>query len=398
MKILIANPHLKVGGIASSLMNWIEYLKRKEGYDVTLVIFDTEIDSKYISILNDIDVIVLNRFEKYRLNHKRFRTYSIKYRLYFILMFVLRKCNLSNSFIKKIFKKYKFDGEYDVAISYSNDIPYRKDNVLCNDFVLYSVHAKKKIAWIHNDINRLGFTAKYIKRRFLKFDYIVNVANSCKKQLDQLFPNFKNKSVVISNPIDFSSINKKSNIDNKIKINEGIYNFVTVARIAKQKRIDRLIDVATILHAKGLDFNWYVLGGGNELEFFKNELKKRGLEKKVFFKGFVNDPYIYIKSCDFFILTSDYEAQPVSVLEALLLSIPVVSTDIPIMKEFIVKGKNGFITKKNSEDIANILAKIIKNKISLKGFTFEYDKFKSEFNDLIIKCTYNNDSSINKSI
>ncbi|MDM1509308.1 glycosyltransferase [Myroides odoratimimus] len=390
MKILIANPHLKVGGIASSLVNWLHYFKNYTNHEVTLVIFDSEVDEKYLESLKGYDIVILDKFEKYRLSHRNFGKYSLKYKGYFAFMAILRKLNFSNKYIKNKFRKYSYVGQYDLAISYSNDIPNKQDNVLSNDFVLYSVNARNKVAWVHNDIERLGFTVEYAKNRFKYFDFIVNVASSCKEQFDSLVPEFSKKSLVVSNPVNEVEIKEKIQESLGIRYNDKVFNFVTVARIANQKRIDRLFEIAKRLNEKGLEFNWYILGGGEDLESFRDLVVKNNLSNKVFFKGFVNNPYVYLNIADYFVLTSDYEAQPVAVLESLTLSIPVITTNIPIMYQFIEEGKNGFIRNKDVNELVEVISNVIENNIRLKGFEFNYKQYVVEWDALVSKCNLEN--------
>ncbi|MBT6154915.1 MAG: glycosyltransferase family 4 protein, partial [Planctomycetaceae bacterium] len=53
---------------------------------------------------------------------------------------------------------------------------------------------------------------------------------------------------------------------------------------------------------------------------------------------------------DLFLLTSDMEASPVSILEAMACGLPVVSTRVGSISETIADGVSGFLVEKTAED------------------------------------------------
>ena len=49
----------------------------------------------------------------------------------------------------------------------------------------------------------------------------------------------------------------------------------------------------------------------------------------MFFTGFVDNPYVYMKAATAFVLSSRWEGHPLVLAEALALDLPIVSTDCP---------------------------------------------------------------------
>src|SRR5690606_34170365 len=129
--------------------------------EVDVVIFDDDFHEKYEYLKEEFNIILLKNFKALRLGRHNFGKYKFSWSLIFIGTLILRKLGLIGPVFKFLFNRFKFKYNYDLAISYSNDVPKRKDFVLSNDFVEFSVVAKKKVAWIHNDIEKLGFTKKY---------------------------------------------------------------------------------------------------------------------------------------------------------------------------------------------------------------------------------------------
>ena len=125
------------------------------------------------------------------------------------------------------------------SASGDNDIPKSKTNLGCNDLVENVIKSKKKIAWIHNDLQELGFTKDYILSRYQGFNKVVTVSNYCKDAFEELAPEFKSKSYLVHNFISEHEIITKGNLENPYK-KKSEKILVTVARIDNhQKRIDR---------------------------------------------------------------------------------------------------------------------------------------------------------------
>ena len=374
---------MKIGGISSSLAGWLYYLKQDTDFEVDLVVFNDEFDSKYESIKHDFNVIYLKQFRSLRLSRYELKNYPTSWVFQFFGLLLLRKLHLQKFYLRRKFKKFHFDKTYDLAISFANDIVKRQDFVLSNDFVEFSVHATKKASWIHSTIDNIGMTRKYALSRYKNIDFIVNVSEAGKESLLELVPEYAKKTVVVSNPINVKLLQEKAEMEISVEKNKGEFTFVTVSRISPEKRLDRIPEIAQKLKLKGFNFHWLVIGGGKDLSHFQALCKQMNVENEVQFLGASSNPFPYVKNADYFVLTSDVEAQPLVVLEALLLGIPVIATDIPAVKDIVIEGENGYIVPKDSIKIAEKIEEIIVQKRCLKGFSFHYDRFKTEFQQLL---------------
>lgn len=122
---------------------------------------------------------------------------------------------------------------------------------------------------------------------------------------------------------------------------------LTASRFTKTKRIDYIIRAFYALTQQYPQYKQAtlcVLGKGSasyqkELENLVHELK---LEKKVFFKGFIENPYPFFAQSDLFVLASTAEGLPNVLLAALALKCNIVSTDCPSgPSEILDKGTYG---------------------------------------------------------
>ncbi|WP_164905226.1 glycosyltransferase [Aequorivita ciconiae] len=272
-------------------------------------------------------------------------------------------------FIKSIYRNWNKGTKYDAAISFSNDIPKKNSLLGSNDFVLSSVTANQKIAWIHNDLERLGITRTYILDRYKDFDKVVSVSQSCKVDFDSLVPEFSKKSFLVHNYIDPRIILEKATEFNPYKERDEGLIFVTVARIDNtQKRIDRIIEIAGKLKENGHIFKWFIVGDGPDRLDLEKQVGAADLKNYVSFEGFKQNPYPYLKYADCFVLTSDFEAQGMVLSEALIVGTPVITTDFPAAKEFVIDGVNGKITGRNTESLFKAVEEVLKNPSILKSF------------------------------
>ena len=359
MKIIIVNPHMKIGGIATSLNNWSEYFKIKN-IKVDYVIFRKEYDLKFQNFFETNNIIYPKGINKYSFDN------LINNRINYIFYKILTLIGIINFLKVRLTKSYKIKENYDIAISFSNDVPKFKNVLMSNDFVMNSINAKYKVAWIHNDIDKLGFTRSYALERYKNFDAIVNVSEACKQQFDTLVPKFIHKSFVVRNAINTEKLNELANSATEINFNQDIFNFVTVARIYnEQKRVDRILDIVDNLKKDNLSFHWYIIGDGPDLKNLIQLCKERKLEEKISFLGFKANPYPYMKKASYVVLTSDYEAQGMVISEALSLGTPVISTNFDAAKEFIIDYQNGYLVKNNTQSFSELLNQLITKKITL---------------------------------
>lgn len=146
-----------------------------------------------------------------------------------------------------------------------------------------------------------------------------------------------NKGTVIANPL--SGEIKKSN--------HGVRSrkIVTAGRLEPQKNHRLLIEAFQGFTEQFPEYRLVIYGKGYLEEELKAFVKELHLEEKVLFAGFTG--HIQEELCDaaMFVLSSDYEGVSNSLMEAMALGIPVISTDCPIGgSAMLIKDKeNGLL-------------------------------------------------------
>ena len=228
----------------------------------------------------------------------------------------------------------------------------------------------KKIAWVHNDIkNVFGSGIKsWIKKEidkyvYKKYDTIIFVSEENRKSFNNLYGNKFNEKVIY-NYIDIERIKKFAN--EKIKkedIFEGCRNnkILTIARLTKQKGIDRLIRVHKKIIDNGINHKIFVIGDGEERKNLENEIKKFEVQNSFILLGAKENPYPYLKECDLFVLLSYYEGYGMVLEEAKIFDKPIVITNTAA-KEAVRNYDNSIIVENNEEAIFQGLKKMLERK------------------------------------
>jgi len=176
-------------------------------------------------------------------------------------------------------------------------------------------------------------------------------------------------------PIENAS---KGLLRNELRISENVKIVGNVARLDPQKNPLRFLNIAKniISHMDNVVFVWI---GGNVIDDFYTEkveefLKvNKELENRVFFLPFRKDAIELMADFDVFLLTSDSEGMPLSVLEARSLGIPVVSTDVGCVEEMIG------VTAKSDEELVKILSKTLQDQNRQFHVNWTYDDFVSAY-------------------
>lgn len=200
--------------------------------------------------------------------------------------------------------------------------------------VFSSVHITPT-AWIN--LPKWRFIKKWLKIKRLekKFRNKNLIALSCGIKddlIDNLNCDYNNISV-INNPFELDYIRHKASEES------GLYDFdyiVYVASFIERKNHKDLIEAFSIIENRSIKL---VLVGKGDLEFKIRELVDlKGLSERVVFHGWDVNPYAIIKKAKASVLVSSAEGLPRTLVESLVLGVPMVSTDCPSGPNEVLTG------------------------------------------------------------
>ena len=151
------------------------------------------------------------------------------------------------------------------------------------------------------------------------------------------------KSVVIPNPV------VKRNNSVSYDINCGNHDIVFVGRLEnKQKRLDVLFDALKYVIDMYPDARLLVYGSGEDEFFLKTMVSRLEYSNSINFMGSTLDPERVMSQCKVYVISSDYEGIPNSLIEAMSIGMPVIATDCDPggARLLIENGENGFLVPK----------------------------------------------------
>ena len=263
-----------------------------------------------------------------------------------------------DSILKKINFK-KFSDKVDIIIDF-----------LDGDFCSYikNIKDKKKIVWLHSSYKNLLIRKKNIDEKLKHYDKILVIADDMEKELLEMRKDLKN-IYKIDNFVDYQEIDKKINEDLKIDFNFNQKYFLTVCRLNEEQK-----DVKTLIEAFSLykgDEKLVIAGDGPDRKMLEDLCIEKNLKDKVIFLGMINNPFIFIKNSQAFILSSKVEGFGLVLIEALYCGAKVISSNCPTgPSQILLNGEAGELFEvSNVNELLNKL-EIIHNK--------EYNKAKIE--------------------
>ncbi|TRY30826.1 glycosyltransferase [Aliiglaciecola sp. M165] len=209
------------------------------------------------------------------------------------------------------------------------------------------------------------------------------------------YPFSKGKTRMIRNGFDLEALETKADEaieDTWIKQKDYL---VSVGSLTDQKRYDILLNaMAMVSPEKRLPL--VVLGDGPLRQSLEKQTNELQLTEWVIFKGFVTNPYPYVKHAKIFVLNSDYEGLCNAAIEAQCLGVPAVITDCPTgNREIVVNGVTGYLVdmadpNKMAEGIEKVLNlnaddfQNMKNAASsLVGTKYRIENSAKQLNELI---------------
>lgn len=118
----------------------------------------------------------------------------------------------------------------------------------------------------------------------------------------------------------------------------------TVGNLSMNKGTFIILDALRILKSEGITTKWIFIGRG-DISKFSEIAKDYGIEQQVLFTGTVSEQskWQFLNSSNFYCLPSYAEGQPISIIEAMALGLPIISTNVGSIPEIVHDNENGYI-------------------------------------------------------
>lgn len=333
--ILFFIPTLSNGGAERVLCNLVNRLCDIDGFDVS--------------------VLTLFKDDRNKLSNKVYYAYvfSWKFRGNVHLLKLFPATWLYNWMIGN-------RGKYDIVVSYLQS-PTMRIVGGCRDSSVNTVN------WIHFGFKTLDGLKKYYRNKkefvssILSYSSTVFVSQSAKVDLLNMLPDLASKDCrVIYNINDFKEIRKKSNeLVKEDCFNTNAIKIISAGRFTSQKSFDRLIRIIAKLNSEGIVADLFLLGKGSLQDYYLKISEKMNIFDKVHLLGYQSNPFKYYKLADIFVCSSIQEGYSTALTEALVVGLPVITTDCAGMHELLGQNEYGIITDNNENALYGAIKKVV---------------------------------------
>tara|TARA_B100001758_G_C18415274_1_gene619036 strand:- start:2786 stop:3877 length:1092 start_codon:yes stop_codon:yes gene_type:complete len=186
-------------------------------------------------------------------------------------------------------------------------------------------HEAKEMFWLMGKLN-VFFPSVLIFNNYAAKNYAE----------ESIFLPSKRSSLVIQNGIDLSLFPRA-----KYKSNDEI-KLVSIGSLTPVKRHDWIINLGKRLKKDNIKFKIDVIGDGPLFKSYKNQINHAKLESLIMLHGNKKSIVRYLLDADIFIHTSEVEGFPNSIMEAMAVGLPVVTTKVGDVNFLIEDGNEGF--------------------------------------------------------
>jgi glycosyltransferase involved in cell wall biosynthesis len=146
-----------------------------------------------------------------------------------------------------------------------------------------------------------------------------------------------------------------------------------IGRVTQIKRPDRFLDVVSEIKKRDISLDFFIAGDGELLEACRERIIAEDLPVKVL--GWQSNIEKVLSAADIVVLTSDNEGTPLSLIQAGMAKIPVVSTNVGSVPEVVLDNATGLITSLDVMEIADALEKLVSNKALRSQLGIEAQEF-----------------------
>lgn len=252
---------------------------------------------------------------------------------------------------KYAYKKYFSNAcRYDIAVSYAPEYTAQ--------FTDRYIRADKKIVFFHSSIDE---NERLHKKVFPHFNKIIAVNERCERTLCGLYPSLGRRISSIPNYISPERIRKGAE-ENRVELDKDALNICTCGRMSYEKGFDLACECAKLLDECGIAFKWYFIGDGVERGRLETFIEKNELGEKIVLTGFLPQPYGYMNGCDIYVQPSRNESFGLSLLEAMILCKPTLSTRTDGGERLIRDGENGILCDKTPQALADGIKRLYEDK------------------------------------
>ncbi|MBQ9861543.1 MAG: glycosyltransferase [Clostridia bacterium] len=366
MKVLLVVPDTDMGGVTTAAVNLTNELSRR-GNDVYFLDMSNAVrcrerfDEKIRILSLDSRSSFWNISKASTANRQGMK------RIGLLLLGAVKKLTVkSGLWYHLVFSKFKECGEFDVAIAFRQGLP-------CYTFVLNKVSAKKKIGFVHGELELMGYKLAW-EKCMPHFDKVAYVSDAVKTQFISAFPHLRSNACTVYNMFDIEKLREDAKREPSFVMDDACVNIVTVSRIYNYfKMTQRIVEICERLkNQTKKPFHWYVVGDGPDFEDTVALARERGVEDVLTYVGAQSNPHTIVSRSDFTVLTSRSEAYPMVVIESFILEKPIVVAKFGSAFEMIQQEQNGLVAEQSVDSLTACVLDMIEDRNGVRSCCVDY--------------------------
>lgn len=196
------------------------------------------------------------------------------------------------------------------------------------------------------------------KMLYSRAEHVIAVSKDLETEIKELIPKASVKSIYnpVLNPNIRDLSEEKCEIDYLRGKNDKCKYILMIGRFDRQKDHLSLVSALELLR-KDDNYQMCFIGTGEMECVIRKFVEEKSLTSQIHFLGYTNNPYKYMRAADIIAHSSNWEALPTVLIEALYLRKNIVATDCEYgPREILGDGKFGILVNKHSpENFANAI-------------------------------------------
>ena len=228
---------------------------------------------------------------------------------------------------------------------------------------IVSLHPSIRVHTFHGHLlngyfGRLKRTLVVIVEKVLGFftDQLLAVGERVRQDLLQAGIGSKKKFELMPPGLILGVLPVQKESQGILGLSVGKLQCAFIGRVTQIKRPDRFLDVVAEIKRRRIEIEFLVAGNGELLEAFNERIAAEELPVKVL--GWQSNMEIVLAASDIVILTSDNEGTPLSLIQAGMAALPVITTNVGSIPEVVIDGVTGIVTNVDVMEIADALEKL----------------------------------------
>ncbi len=231
---------------------------------------------------------------------------------------------------------------------------------------IISMHPSIRVHTYHGHL-LFGYFGK-IKKSIIVFsekilaivtNHLLAVGDNVMQDLLQAKIGRKEKFSVMPPGLELGDLPDKLKARENLKISSSLMYCSFIGRVTQIKRPDRFLDVVSEVSKRNINLHFLIAGDGQLLNSCRERINRENLPITIL--GWQSKVENVLSASDIVLLTSDNEGTPLSLIQAGMAGIPVVSTNVGSVSEIVRNGVTGILTSRDVKEIADALEVLVRD-------------------------------------